>query len=117
MQLQSHQALTPPHLPKIPMQKFLKGQDLRSKYFIFSYFHFQHPREESSKKPPPKLRKIHGLQLKKPKNARFDPRFSADCGDFDEVAFHRDYAFLDDYRQKDIKVRKILLLFVNLIIF
>lgn len=63
------------------------------------------PREESSKRPSPKLRCIKGVmdKLKKTKNSRWDPRFSAESGEFDEVAFHRDYAFLDDLRQRDIR--------------
>jgi hypothetical protein len=45
-----------------------------------------------------------GLQVGKAKNARFDPRFSITSGNFDEFAFHRDYAFLEEYREHDIQV-------------
>ncbi|KAF7632336.1 hypothetical protein Mgra_00008261 [Meloidogyne graminicola] len=59
------------------------------------------PREESSVRPPSRLRKIKGLELRKPKNV--DPRFADSSGEFDQIAFHRDYSFIEDLRRKDIQ--------------
>nr|CAD2197889.1 unnamed protein product [Meloidogyne enterolobii] len=61
------------------------------------------PRVESSTRPPPKFRSIRGLEVRKAKNAHFDPRFAASSGDFDQIAFHRDYSFIEDLRKKDIQ--------------
>uniref|UniRef100_A0A914N2J5 rRNA biogenesis protein RRP36 n=2 Tax=Meloidogyne incognita group TaxID=654580 RepID=A0A914N2J5_MELIC len=61
------------------------------------------PRVESSTRPPPKFRSIRGLEIRKAKNAHFDPRFAASSGDFDQIAFHRDYSFIEDLRKKDIQ--------------
>ncbi|CAK5081626.1 unnamed protein product [Meloidogyne enterolobii] len=57
----------------------------------------------SSTRPPPKFRSIRGLEVRKAKNAHFDPRFAASSGDFDQIAFHRDYSFIEDLRKKDIQ--------------
>ncbi|KAL7076334.1 hypothetical protein ACQ4LE_004302 [Meloidogyne hapla] len=61
------------------------------------------PRVESSTRPPPKFRPIKGLEVRKAKNSHFDPRFAASSGEFDQIAFHRDYSFIEDLRRKDIQ--------------
>lgn len=63
--------------------------------------HKHAPSEQSSKKPVSWVREIPGL--KKFKTAHRDIRFDAAFGKADLVEARKNYAFLDEYREKEIK--------------
>ncbi|XP_071868839.1 ribosomal RNA processing protein 36 homolog [Bombus fervidus] len=60
------------------------------------------PREISSKKPVPRFRKL--VQVKKfiPR----DPRFDSLCGTYDPKRFKRNYSFINEIKENDIKELK-----------
>ncbi|RLV90205.1 rRNA biogenesis protein RRP36 [Spathaspora sp. JA1] len=60
------------------------------------------PSEQSSKRPVSKIRDIPGLEVKKT-GLYTDIRFDAAYGKADLNRARRDYAFLDEYRQSEIK--------------
>ncbi|PRT54893.1 rRNA biogenesis protein RRP36 [Wickerhamiella sorbophila] len=63
------------------------------------------PSEQSSKKPVSRLRAIPGLE---PKNTSLyqDPRFDTALGKADLQQTRKNYAFLDEYRQAELKQMK-----------
>lgn len=64
-----------------------------------------HPREQSSKKPVPRFQHIAGVASTRCE--RLDPRFSDKCGGaFDEIAFRRDYAFIDELKHNELGMLK-----------
>lgn len=69
----------------------LDGKKKRSKHA---------PSEASAKKPVSKIRDIEGLQLRK---AARDIRFDPALGKADPNKIRKDYAFLDEYRQHELK--------------
>lgn len=60
------------------------------------------PAESSSKRPVSKIREIPGLKSKKESTLYNDIRFDAAYGKADWNRIRKDYAFLDDYREKEI---------------
>lgn len=65
--------------------------------------HHKHaPTEASSKKRPPKIREIPGLDNPKYKTLYKDIRFDTALGKADLNKVRKDYKFLDEYRQKEI---------------
>lgn len=71
-------------------RKKLDGKKKKSKHA---------PSEASAKKPVPKIRDIEGLQLRK---ASRDIRFDPALGKADPHKIRKDYAFLDEYRQREL---------------
>ena len=62
------------------------------------------PLELSSRKPVSRLRQVIELPSK---SARFrDPRFDDLTGEFKEDQFHKNFAFLDEYRADELKQLK-----------
>ncbi|EGW34125.1 uncharacterized protein SPAPADRAFT_59546 [Spathaspora passalidarum NRRL Y-27907] len=62
------------------------------------------PSQSSSKRPVSKIRDIPGLEVKKTGSGLYtDIRFDAAYGKADLSKTRRDYAFLDEYRQSEIK--------------
>ncbi|KAH7697357.1 Protein T22H9.1 [Aphelenchoides avenae] len=57
------------------------------------------PREISSKAPVSRFRPA----VEVAKKHKFDPRFSEKAGEFDEIQFNRDYGFLNELKDKEIK--------------
>lgn len=60
------------------------------------------PSEASSKRPVGKIREIPGLKLKKDSTLYQDVRFDAAYGKADWNRIRKDYAFLDEYREKEV---------------
>ncbi|CAI5755630.1 unnamed protein product [Candida verbasci] len=61
------------------------------------------PSESSSKKPVSRIRDIPGLPTRKSNTLHTDIRFDAAYGKADLNRIRKDYAFLDDYRNEEIK--------------
>lgn len=61
------------------------------------------PSESSSKKPVSRIREIPGLKQKKDTTLYTDIRFDSAYGKADWDRIRKDYAFLDEYRQKEIE--------------
>ena len=61
------------------------------------------PAESSSKRPVSKIREIPGLKTSKESTLYHDIRFDAAYGKADWNRIRKDYAFLDEYREKEIK--------------
>lgn len=61
------------------------------------------PAESSSKRPVSKVREIPGLKSAKETTLYSDVRFDAAYGKADWNRIRKDYAFLDEYRQSEIK--------------
>ncbi|PVH21508.1 hypothetical protein CXQ85_000489 [Candidozyma haemuli] len=61
------------------------------------------PSESSSKRPVSRIREIPGLKQKKDTTLYTDVRFDAAYGKANWDRVRNDYAFLDEYRQKEIK--------------
>lgn len=61
------------------------------------------PAESSSKRPVSRIREIPGLRSAKETTLYTDVRFDAAYGRADWNRIRKDYAFLDEYRQKEIK--------------
>lgn len=61
------------------------------------------PTEASSKRPVSRIRQIPGLESTKTSSLYTDIRFDAAYGKADLAKARRDYAFLDEYRQQEIK--------------
>ncbi|KAK6204606.1 uncharacterized protein RJT21DRAFT_117053 [Scheffersomyces amazonensis] len=61
------------------------------------------PAVASSKRPVSKIREIPGLKSKKDSTLYTDIRFDAAYGKADFNKIRKDYAFLDEYRQQEIK--------------
>lgn len=61
------------------------------------------PAESSSKRPVSKIREIPGLKSKKESTLYNDIRFDAAYGKADWNRVRKDYAFLDEYRENEIK--------------
>lgn len=57
------------------------------------------PREISAKKPTAVFKEVISVK----KVISRDPRFDSLCGTFDNKAFKRSYAFLNEYKQNDLK--------------
>ncbi|KAK9455130.1 hypothetical protein V1511DRAFT_499551 [Dipodascopsis uninucleata] len=57
------------------------------------------PQEISSKKPVSRYREI----VETPKIARRDPRFESLSGKFNEAQFRKNYSFIDNYREQELK--------------
>lgn len=60
------------------------------------------PSESSSKKPVSRIREIPGLRSAKDSRLYQDVRFDAAYGKADWGRIRKDYAFLDEYRQKEV---------------
>lgn len=67
------------------------------------------PAEASSKRPVPKIREIPGLKSAKDSTLYTDIRFDAAYGKADLNRVRKDYAFLDELRQKEIAEMKAVL--------
>lgn len=61
------------------------------------------PAESSSKRPVSKIREIPGLKTPKDSTLYHDIRFDAAYGKADWDRIRKDYAFLDEYRQNEIR--------------
>lgn len=61
------------------------------------------PAESSSRRPVSRIREIPGLKSKKDSTLYNDIRFDAAYGKADWNRIRKDYAFLDEYREKEIK--------------
>lgn len=61
------------------------------------------PAVASSKRPVSKIREIPGLKSAKDTTLYSDIRFDAAYGKADLDRIHKDYAFLDDYRQQELR--------------
>lgn len=61
------------------------------------------PSESSSKRPVSKIREIPGLKSQKESTLYNDIRFDAAYGKADWNRIRKDYAFLDEYREKEIR--------------
>lgn len=61
------------------------------------------PAESSSKRPVSKIREIPGLKTPKESTLYHDIRFDAAYGKADWSRIRKDYAFLDEYREKEVK--------------
>jgi ribosomal RNA-processing protein 36 len=61
------------------------------------------PKETSSKKAVKRIRQIPGLENKKESTLYTDVRFDAAFGKADVNRIRKDYKFLDDYRESEIK--------------
>ncbi|OBA21520.1 DUF947-domain-containing protein [Metschnikowia bicuspidata var. bicuspidata NRRL YB-4993] len=61
------------------------------------------PAEASLKRPVPKIREIAGLKTAKESTLYHDIRFDAAYGKADWSRIRKDYAFLDEYREQEIK--------------
>jgi len=72
---------------------------------IFKRSNEKRPREESSTRKASKFRHIPNSSASI-KTKKFDPRFSAVCGDFDEIQFRKNYGFLGDLRKNEITALK-----------
>lgn len=60
------------------------------------------PQEVSAKKPVPRFREV----VEVPKIVRRDPRFESLSGKFDDTQFRKNYRFLNEYREQEIKQLK-----------
>lgn len=60
------------------------------------------PTESSSKRPVSKIREIPGLKTQKESTLYNDIRFDAAYGKADWNKIRKDYAFLDEYREKEL---------------
>lgn len=67
------------------------------------------PSESSSKRPVSKIREIPGLKSQKDSTLYNDIRFDAAYGKADWNRIRKDYAFLDEYREKEIREMRIML--------
>ncbi|KAJ8101323.1 hypothetical protein POJ06DRAFT_94353 [Lipomyces tetrasporus] len=57
------------------------------------------PQEASAKKPVSRFRNV----VEVPKIVRRDPRFESISGKFNEAQFRKNYAFLDEYREAELR--------------
>lgn len=72
------------------------------KKIVFKRENKNRPREMSAKKTVPRFREVIHVKKHVPR----DPRFDSLCGTFDPKQFKKDYGFLTDVKQNDLKKLK-----------
>ncbi|KAK6459953.1 hypothetical protein DFJ63DRAFT_256321 [Scheffersomyces coipomensis] len=84
-----------------PTERYIRGNKNHSSKISKRSKHA--PSESSSKRPVSKIREIPGLKTQRDSTLYTDVRFDAAYGKADFHKIRKDYAFLDEYRQKEIK--------------